>query len=480
MRNYLYYREGAVYPQDKYFRPSQAYPEYPFADFGLSEESNDVYDMIRDLFIKMELDKAHIGSKDWNPLKEYIQCGNIVLIKPNWVMHKNEAVKEKIGLQCLITNASVVKCIIDYTLLALQGTGKIIVADAPVQSCDFEILQKRMGFKDLEEFYLSKGINIQFADLRNYRSRKENGNVVTYPINSIYKGKVVNLGKHSYFYQNCSEGRLRVTNYDYHDVNKHHTKSTHEYCISEACLEADVIINLPKPKTHRKAGYTGALKNMIGLNAEKDYLPHHTKGAYSIHKGDEYFSDSKVAKMKSDVNDIVDMLDKKLLYRTSRFVRNGASVLISWLNKDKEIYSQGSWWGNNTIWKTILDVNMIVQYLDKQGKLRNEIQRTVITLGDMIISGEGEGPLLATPKYTYSLLFADNSILFDEILIRFMGFQEDKFRLLKEAKKNRKLISGNCDAFEVCSNKKEWQDTLDNFKSDYKFMPAFGWQGYLD
>ena len=38
-----------------------------------------------------------------------------------------------------------------------------------------------------------------------------------------------------------------------------------EYCISEACLEADVIINLPKPKTHRKAGFTGALKNMIGV-----------------------------------------------------------------------------------------------------------------------------------------------------------------------------------------------------------------------
>lgn len=480
MRNYLYYREGVSYPLDKYFRPSREYPEYLFPESGISENPNDVYDMIRELFIKMELDKAHIGSREWNPLREYISCNNVVLIKPNWVMHKNEAVKGKSGMECLVTNASVVKCLIDYALLALQGTGKIIVADAPVQSCDFEILQRKMGFENLKEFYAGKNINIQFADLRNYKSRKENGNVVTYPINSPYKGKVINLGKHSYFYKNCKEGRLRITNYDYHNVNRHHTKSTQEYCISEACLEADVIINLPKPKTHRKAGFTGALKNMIGINAMKDYLPHHTKGAYDLQKGDEYFSDSKIAKIKSNVNDIADILDKKSFFGISRFVKKSADMLINRLNKDDEKYSEGSWWGNNTIWKTILDVNTLVLYSDKQGKLRNEAQRKVITLGDMIISGENEGPMLATPKYTYSLLFADNSVLFDEILVRFMGFQEDKFILLKEAKKNRKLTEEKCVNLEVCSNRNDWANTLDKFKSGYKFKPSSGWQGYLD
>ena len=78
---------------------------------------------------------------------------------------------------------------------------------------------------------------------------------------------------------------MRITNYDYHEVNRHHRGDRHEYCISEACLSADVIINLPKPKTHRKAGYTGALKNMVGINAAKDYLPHHTKGSYMLNEG---------------------------------------------------------------------------------------------------------------------------------------------------------------------------------------------------
>jgi uncharacterized protein (DUF362 family) len=30
-------------------------------------------------------------------------------------------------------------------------------------------------------------------------------------------------------------------------------------------LQADVFINLPKPKTHKRAGITGAMKNLVGI-----------------------------------------------------------------------------------------------------------------------------------------------------------------------------------------------------------------------
>jgi hypothetical protein len=43
-------------------------------------------------------------------------------------------------------------------------------------------------------------------------------------------------------------------------------------------LEADVIINLPKPKTHKKTGLTGAIKNLVGLVGDKELLPHHRNG----------------------------------------------------------------------------------------------------------------------------------------------------------------------------------------------------------
>lgn len=479
MKNYIYYRENAKYPKDKYFRPDREYPEYPFRKFGLSEEPNDVYDMIRDMFIQLSLDKQHIGNAEWNPLGEYIVPGNTVLIKPNWVKHENEAVKGKSGMDCLITNASVIRCIIDYTLIALKGDGKLIVADAPVQSCDFDKLKNTTRLCFLEEYYRTAGVDIQFSDLRNYKSRRENGNIITVPAGTAYKGKVIKLGRYSYFYNNCKEGRLRITNYDFHNVNKYHKGKRHEYCISEACLEADVIINLPKPKTHRKAGYTGALKNMVGINALKDYLPHHTKGSYVLGEGDEYYSDSKIARRKSNINELIDILEKKSLYHISRAVRKGTGLLFGQVY-DVEKYSEGSWWGNNTIWKTILDLNMIVLYADRYGKMKKTAQRKVITIGDLIVSGEREGPMLPVPKRTYSIIFSDNSVLFDEILVRFMGFKADKFVLLREAKKNRKLYSGNIENCFIDSNIEEFRVKISELESGFEFIPSQGWRGYLD
>lgn len=478
MKSYIYYRDNIEYSKDKYFRPGKKYPEYPFSELGISEQPNDVYDMIRDLFIKLSLDKQHIGSREWNPLGDYISPDNVVLIKPNWVKHENGVVRGKKGMECLVTNTSVLKCIIDYALIALKGRGKLIIADAPVQSCDFEQLKKNIGLFCLEEFYKNANVDIQFIDLRSYRSQRKNGAIITVPTDSVYKGKKVNLGKHSYFYKNCKEGKLRITNYDFRSVNRHHKGNIHEYCISEACLMADVVINLPKPKTHRKAGFTGSLKNMVGINTMKDFLPHHTKGSYLLHEGDEYYSDSRIAKRKSDLNDLIDILEKKSLFFASRILKKYLNCVVE-NNIDSERYSEGSWWGNNTIWKTVLDLNMIVLYADKQGRLKKTRQRKIITIGDMIISGEKEGPLMPTAKKTNSIIFSDNSVLFDEILVRFMGFDADKFVLLKEAEKNPKLFKGEVGEHIVDSNDMSFHKKLSEFESNYKFIPSQGWKEYI-
>ena len=43
-------------------------------------------------------------------------------------------------------------------------------------------------------------------------------------------------------------------------------------------MDADVFINIPKLKSHKKVGLTCALKNLVGINANKNWLPHHTEG----------------------------------------------------------------------------------------------------------------------------------------------------------------------------------------------------------
>ena len=67
---------------------------------------------------------------------------------------------------------------------------------------------------------------------------------------------------------------------------KHHNLSVHEYIITDYILKGDVVINVPKFKTHQKGGITVAMKNMVGINASKDCL-HHTLGARN-EDGDEY------------------------------------------------------------------------------------------------------------------------------------------------------------------------------------------------
>ncbi|SFB14008.1 DUF362 domain-containing protein [Selenomonas ruminantium] len=56
-------------------------------------------------------------------------------------------------------------------------------------------------------------------------------------------------------------------------MNRHQAPGIHNYNVSEVVLEADVVISLPKPKTHRFGGVTAALKNMVGINANKECLP---------------------------------------------------------------------------------------------------------------------------------------------------------------------------------------------------------------
>ena len=234
--NYIFYSKELKYPKNNYnFSPSETYPEYPFKKY-ISSEKNYVYEAIRLMFKNMNLDIENFGTPYWNPLGKWIKPGQRVVLKPNFVMHKNGSANPD-DLDSLVTHPSIIRCILDYCYIALKGTGSIIVGDAPVKDCDFKLLMQLGNYGIIEKFY------------------KKN----TY----------------------------RIPNYNYKKVVAHHSGEIQEYMINSEVLEADVIINLPKPKTHRKNGYTGALKNFVGINYSKEYLPHHTEGDIKS-GGDEY------------------------------------------------------------------------------------------------------------------------------------------------------------------------------------------------
>ena len=90
-------REDSVYPSpENYYNPDFSYPEYLWSSSDISQEKNSIYEMVRDSLIGLNLDAGNINKKEWNPLGEFIKEGDVVLIKPNWVMHynKNKSVTE--------------------------------------------------------------------------------------------------------------------------------------------------------------------------------------------------------------------------------------------------------------------------------------------------------------------------------------------------------------------------------------------------
>ena len=71
------------------------------------------------------------------------------------------------------------------------------------------------------------------------------------------------------------------------ELNKHHQGTIQEYLLCATPIMADVVISLPKMKTHKKTGVTLSIKNFVGITADKNYLPHHTWGSPK-HGGDDY------------------------------------------------------------------------------------------------------------------------------------------------------------------------------------------------
>ncbi len=469
------------YPsKDTLFRPSVDYPEYVFKG-DISKVKNEVYDLFREGLILQGLDAENYGGYSWNPFGAFIKPGNRVLIKPNLVMHKNVGGG---GEDCLYTNPSVVAAIVDYVVIALKGKGKIVIGDAPLQECVFDDLIDSSGYGDLVSYYKKKRINIEIVDFRNVKTYEKNGVHYLQQVTDVENGIVVELGEDSLFAEKTTEElkRLRITNYDPSILQKHHNNNKHEYKISKEVIGADVIINVPKPKTHRKAGVTAALKNLIGINANKEFLPHHTLGGKKS-GGDAYKDDNMILSAANYFLDKRNITNAKGLYERSEKLNKIYEKLRSvGVRKTGERFWEGSWYGNDTIWRTIVDLNRIMLYADKTGKMTDRVQRKVYIVGDMIVSGEKEGPLEPSPKKVGTLLFAEDPVLFDRAVTAIMGYDERMIPLLN----NDEIYKGKYafdkhESVNVVSNYKDWNNDTRVIASKYGvgFIPCLGWMDLL-
>lgn len=483
----IYIESGeSVYPSDEYyFSPYVCYPEYPFSKNTVSKVQNKIYDMVRNCLAGLGLDADNFGNQKWNPFNELISQGDTVLIKPNWVMHKNSNKRltdNENDLDCIVTNPSIVRAVCDYCIIALKGTGRLIIGDAPMQGCDLKRLLEKVGYNKLIDFYRSNGIEITFCDFREYQSIFDANKVIIKREYTNQKYIDVELGEKSMHYSEKIKKLYQVSDYEASLTNKYHHGLHHKYSINQNVLQADVLINICKPKCHRLSGMTAALKNLVGITYSKASLPHRTMGSKE-EGGDEYLKKSYIKKLISLV------LAKKIKYENEKKLKRALLMrytygilyyYVKFIKRDKFLI--GSWYGNDTIWRTILDLNYIMKYADKGGKLSQKEQRKIFNVADMVIAGQGNGPVSPYPKSLGLIIAGENSVSIDRIICKIMGFDYLKVPGLKEASNNKKFMTKDFEDYTVGSNSHKYCGAACKIKfpREWNFRPCDSWKGHIE
>lgn len=469
------------YPTEPPFRPCQLYPE--FHDHVRSAKaSNEVYTLFRGLLQLLGLDSDRAFQPGWNPFGSLIKPGDKVVIKPNLVRHVHLGGGD---YQAVVTHASVIRCALDYAALALQGAGELIVGDAPVQSTDFDELVRKNCLQEVcEDVSRAWGIPVRLQDFRLWSIRLDQDHRVVdeEALTGDASGYVaVNLGKHSLLNPlNADAERFRVTNYDCGEMIRHHNDSTHEYLIPKTILDADVVINLPKLKTHRKVCLTAALKNLVGINGHKDWLPHHRTGSLR-EGGDEYKEASLLKRIQTSLIEGVDKNPHSLMSHVQRLATRISSRLNRHFAPDP--FLEGSWYGNDTLWRTVLDLNRLLIYAGRDGSIAEIPQRRCLTIVDGIVAGEGEGPMEPDARRCGVLVGGGNPLAVDAVLATMIGFDYRKIPLIANGFGVDTLPLASYQPEEICvvTDSSEWASVQVGLPCDrLSFVPPSGWRGYVE
>jgi uncharacterized protein (DUF362 family) len=414
--------------------PGLAYPLTPPYD-----PPNPAYAAICRLFERLGLDAGRVGHPDWNPLGAFVGPGQHVVIKPNFVSSRN--FHERYGTDdflCCCTHPSLIRPVIDFAWRALAGEGTITIAEAPLEGGEFETTLASLGVLPMVEVLQRRdGVRLELIDLREFRLAPrmvlDNVPVAGRSLNvgllerqalpgDPRGSRVVDLGAASDFATwdgRCE--RLRFHHSNPGLPSDHHTGGRHEYSIPRTTLAADLFIGMPKMKSHKKTGVTLGLKNMIGATNQKYWLPHFTAGAPP--DGDEY--------------PVTPALGDRMATFLSRITIPGGHGLVVRFpprgQREDDVIYDGNWSGNDTLWRTVLDLNRIVRWADKDGVLRDRPQRTVLTILDGIIAGEGNGPLAPSPKPLGLLLASTDTWACDWVATGMMGVHQAAIGFLSAA-----------------------------------------------
>jgi len=432
------------------------------------------------------LDPDRRREASWNPFGSLLHPGETVVLKPNLVKEEHPRAPEV--WRYVLTDGDVIRAVADYVFKAVGREGKVIVADAPQTDSSFTKIAELLGLDRLQEEYAKQGYQFELVDLRK-EEWVSRGDVIVQrrKLPDDPAGYVAyDLGENSEFVGHAGAGCYYGADYDEGEVNRHHTGGRHEYLISGTVAQADVIFSLPKLKTHKKAGITASLKNLVGINGDKNWLPHHTE-AGGGRPGDERPPGDPRQRAEKSLIRPLRQLALSVPGLGPWCFRQAKRVGRRVFGDTTDTIRSGNWHGNDTVWRMCLDLNKIALYGNPDGTLRPEgpsHRKRHYVLVDGILAGEGRGPLDPDPVEAGVLIFGTHPASVDAACAVLMGFDPEKIPIVRQAFQceSYPLTEWNWPEVELVSNRPQWCGRLDQIDpaTTFHFRPHFGWRGHIE
>jgi len=379
--------------------------------------------LIHEALVRGELGRRN----EDRPLADVIQPGTTVLIKPNWVYHRNQAGH---GMACMVTQPEFILAALDEVLKARPA--RVIIGDAPIQSCNMALLVPDDFRERAAKMAAERGTELKVVDFRRTIVHDDDlAGSVKSEIRDESRYVLFDTGKDSLL-EAVSEpvGCFRVTDYDPAKLARSHRPGRHLYLLCREAFEADLILSLPKLKLHRKAGLTGALKNLVGMNGDKDYLPHHRAGGSEA--GGDCYPGKSLYKRLAELS--IDMANRRIGTRAyKRWGRLAGFMHARAAGGPEQGELQGSWYGNDTCWRMVLDLNRILVYGKSDATIADRPQRRLWSLTDAIVCGQGEGPLSPEPLVIGAVTFSSSAPAADAIHAALLRLDAQRIPLIRES-----------------------------------------------
>lgn len=437
-----------------------------------------------DYTAEAEIRAAVRQAVDWLRLEAgFIRPGETVVLKPNWVKEHDERKPGPGQWEHVVTHPAVIESVAGWAAEQLGQRGKIVICDAPQTDSSFDRLREycRLDSMLARLRQAHPGLSIDLLDLRPEEWHAVDGVVVSKkaqpgdPLGSTH----VALNDASEFVGFSGQGRLYGASFDMAETNERHTGARHEYLLCRTPMDADVFINIPKLKTHKKVGLTCALKNLVGINAKKNWLPHHTEGTPED-GGDQFPKATAKARLEHSWMGAAKRWLKHSPAMSRLFVPVKKAGRLYFGDTQKVVRS-GNWHGNDTCWRMVLDLNKCLFYFDGAG-LRRKKPIRYLAVVDGVIGGEGNGPMAPDPVRSGVILAGTHPAAVDLAAATLMGFDWRRIRLLKNcfAMREPSFVDFSAEEIEVLSNKAAWRGKLEQLDDLLSFRPHFGWAGAIE